>query len=108
MDKCDEFYLSIRTNSVESKFGTRLYFVPKNKVFPKTFRQRIKLVDLHWDEKHISEYSIQKYGEGERQRRKQWKLRIHQRILQQFPQVHYVESRGRKKKHSESESEKKI
>ena len=92
--------------NVESKFATRLYFVPKNKNFPKSFSQRIKLVDLHWDATHVSSYSIKKYGAEEKKRRLQWKLRIHEKVLNEFPQRKYIETRGgSRKRKSECEAE---
>ena len=62
MKICEGLFRSIRTNSVESKFATRLKWIPKNRNYPSHFSTKCKLVDLSWDEEHISEYVLSKYG----------------------------------------------
>ena len=65
------------------------------------------LVDLHWDAKHVSTYSIAKYGNEEKKRRVEWKKRIHHRVVDLFPPQDYVETRGRRRK-AESTLEEKL
>ena len=62
MKTCEKLFRSIRTNTCESKFSTRLKYIPKHKNFPKHFKTRTHLVDLCWDESHISKYVLEKYG----------------------------------------------
>ena len=50
----------------------RLYFLPKNTSFGKQFPTRTRLVDLHWDAKHIAKFCIDIYGEEEKKHRENW------------------------------------
>lgn len=59
---CAELYRSKRTNMCESKFATRLNYVPKHSTYSETFDIRVKMVDLKWDECHVSSAVISEYG----------------------------------------------
>ena len=62
MKACMKLFRAIRTNYCESKFSTRLKYLPKHLNFPKHFGTRTHLVDLAWDATHISKFVIEKYG----------------------------------------------
>ena len=98
---CERFCLSIRTNSVESFFATRLFYVPKNTKFPKSYSVKIKICALRWNEKHISDCYKKIHGDTGVNYRKNWHRKIHQKVIQDYATHKYVEKRGRKRKLNE-------
>jgi len=75
LDECEKYCRSLKTYYCESKFALRLYFLPKNTSFSKTFETRTHLVDLHWDSNHVAAFVIDYYGKGEIERRARWEER---------------------------------
>ena len=63
--ECEKYCRSLKTYYCESKFALRLYFLPKNTSFPKSFETRTHMVDLHWDEDHAAAFIIDHYGKEE-------------------------------------------
>ena len=52
---CENFWLSVRTNSVESFFATRLFFLPKNTVVEQNYRAKMYCCAMQWNANHFSE-----------------------------------------------------
>ena len=92
---CERFCLSVRTNSVESFFATRLYFVPKDMMFSKTYAVRMKLCGLQWNAHHISSNYKTAYGCLDRLH---WQQNIHEKVFKKHRPGDYVEKRGRPRK----------
>ena len=84
LKECKKYYQFLPTFYCESKFATRLYFLPKNTTFQKNYASRCRLVDLRWDEKHVAAFIIDIYGESERARRQQWPNRANDWIKENF------------------------
>ena len=98
VDTCEKFALSVRTNSVESYFATRLFCAPKTLKFPKNYRSRLACCRLSWNSTHISEAYKIRFGEDGVEKRKSWSQNIHARIFEKHPICDWVETRGRKRK----------
>ena len=98
LDNCCQYYKSIRTNRVESTFSRRLDITPKHKNYPKTYETRCHLIDLHWDEQHISQAYKDYHNEEIIQKRKRWFQTVNEKVFNKFPVGSYIEKRGRKKK----------
>ena len=92
LEVCGRFCLSVRTNYVESFFATRLYFVPKNVTFAKTYEQRMKICGLQWNENHISDRY--KATHGSVAHRKIWQQNVHNRVFTKHVPKVYSEKRG--------------
>ena len=52
---CENFWLSVRTNSVESFFATRLFFLPKNTVVEQNYRVKMYCCAMQWNASHFSD-----------------------------------------------------
>ena len=92
LEVCGQFCLSVRTNYVESFFATRLFFVPKNLNFPKSYEQRMKACGLQWNERHISDRY--KAAHGSVEHRKKWQQNVHDRVFTKNVPQAYDEKRG--------------
>ena len=97
LETCKYFNLSVRTNSVESYFSKRLYYVPKNLKFKKTYRTKIKLSAMTWNETHISNQYLKIYGDTGKEYRRNWHRNIHQKVFTKYPYHEYIEKRGGKR-----------
>ena len=91
---CELFSLSLRTNFVESFFATRLFYVPKNLKFIKTYSAKMKSCAMRWNETHISNYYKNTFGESGSEYRIKWHRNVHQEIFIKHPQHEYSERRG--------------
>ena len=98
LETCERFCLSIRTNKVESFFSTRLFYVPKNLKFPRSYRVKMKLCALRWNETHISSSYKKVYGDNGVNHRKHWHRNIHEKVLKDYPSHKYIENRGKWKR----------
>ena len=72
----EKYYACHDTYFCESKFSTALKFLPKTTLYKKNYKTRCKLLDLHWDQSHISREYKAKYGQQGIKIRKNFKERI--------------------------------
>ena len=85
--------MSIRTNAVESFFATRLFYVPKNTIFPRTYEARMKMCAMRWNETRVSDCYINLFADNDKAYRKNWLFHVHNRVFDKFPSHDYVEYR---------------
>ena len=90
---CTQFYKSIRTNSVESFFATRLFFAPKNVLFGRRYLARLLNCAMQWNQSHISECYKNFYGNAGIVFRNKWYRNVQARVFRKFPPYEYIERR---------------
>ena len=97
LETCQYFNLLVRTNSVERYLSQRLYYVPKNLKFKKTYRTKMKLCAMKWNESHISNHYRNVNGSTGKEYRQNWNRNVHQKVFTKYPYQDYIEKRGRKR-----------
>ena len=105
---CENFYLGVRTHSVESFFSTRLFHVPKNIRFTRTYKVKMICCMLQWNERHISEIFTRIYGHGGIENRMRWYQNIQSRVFEKHKPHTYVKSRrqiSKKRRRTQLEDE---
>ena len=93
---CKRFCLSVRTNTVESFFSTRLFYVPKHLKFLRTYHAKMQICALTWNELHISDRYKKLWGASGIDLRKNWHQRVHARVFNEYQSKKFIEGRGRK------------
>ena len=88
---CENFYLGVRTNSVESFFSTRLFHVPKHIRFTKTYKVKMICCMLQWNEQHISEIFTRMYGLSGIENRREWSQSIQNRVFEKYKPHAYIQ-----------------
>ena len=84
--RCRKVYRNLKTAYVESKFALRLDYVPKHTFKDIAWEPLCKLVDLRWDQTHISDVMKEKYGaEQEKTHRAQTWTRLQARVKMSSP-----------------------
>ena len=99
MATCEQFFLSVHT-SVESFFATRLYYLPKNTTFPRSYQAKMYCCSMQWNANHVSETFKKKHGESGIRKRMHWAQGVQQNVFDLYPPQEYKEKRGRKRKRS--------
>jgi len=94
LEVCRRFFMCVRTNATESFFATRLFWVPKNLNFLKSYKSRMRFCALSWNSKHISQRFAQVHGEDSVVYRKNWLKNIHNNVFRMNSPHVWIERRG--------------
>jgi len=94
LEVCRRFFMCVRTNATESFFATRLFWVPKNLNFLKSYKSRMRFCALSWNPRHISQRFAEVHGEEAVAYRKNWLKNIHNRVFRMHAPHVWIERRG--------------
>lgn len=92
--ECEFYFLGLETTFSESKFGLRLQFLPKHIFVKNSWDVKCRLVDIHWDMKHISASAKMCYSD-EKGYRKKSLIRILMSIINSYRKSTWSKSRKR-------------